>query len=356
MKKNIFFAAVMIVITLQNFATGVYDATLKNQGSQNPASTVSWMLDKNPDTSIITCPIGAYNKGVMATLIFLNNKYSTFKEVTPEIAEQIIAKLYSAPVSGIITTSYWDAKNQKWGSWDRQTKPGEEALFYPGWDIPVMSVYCWNFIYNYTPTKPGKNSDPIAGSGRYGAGTSNVNNNSITGQPPVINVFNNMPAAPVAPSPQQDNSAETMISNYRMVRGLVREEVAATMSDANGLLTLSKMSSCCGQQQGGGSGGGTNLFLTASQQQPAQQIVVREKGTFWRDAGSTATGVVVGGGILYGLSRLLAPQVGTVVPQPIDPAPWNPIGGGPVQGGGGTSSSTVITTGSPTQGATGFGW
>jgi hypothetical protein len=65
------------------------------------------------------------------------------------INDDIVPRLYTADLdpNKLYTFSYWDVKNQKWGRWTRKAKPGETGLFFPGWEEPILSVYCWNFGY-----------------------------------------------------------------------------------------------------------------------------------------------------------------------------------------------------------------
>ncbi len=137
-------------------ASEIRDATLKEQGKQNEASTVAWLTSANPDPSLITMTVSQFNVGFKACITEFNAKYKSFDVITDDILNNLVQKLYTADLdpNKLYTVSYWDVKNQKWGRWTRKAKPGEAGLFYPGWEEPVLSVYCWNFGYPEKDTKP----------------------------------------------------------------------------------------------------------------------------------------------------------------------------------------------------------
>ncbi len=137
-------------------ASEIRDATLKEQGKQNEASTVAWLTSANPDPSLITMTVSQFNVGFKACITEFNAKYKSFDVITDDILNNLVQKLYTADLdpNKLYTVSYWDVKNQKWGRWTRKAKPGEAGLFYPGWEEPVLSVYCWNFGYPEKDIKP----------------------------------------------------------------------------------------------------------------------------------------------------------------------------------------------------------
>lgn len=131
------------------------DATLKYQGTENEASTVAWLQSPNPDVSKITMPISSFNKEFKNRLVEFNNKYQTFTEITDDVINnEIIPKLYVDDLdpNTLYRVSRYDLETKKWGSYPRKPKKLsngkiESGLFYPGWEEPVLSVYCWNFGY-----------------------------------------------------------------------------------------------------------------------------------------------------------------------------------------------------------------
>ncbi len=139
-------------------ATEIKDATLKEQGKQNEASTIAWLRSDNPDADLITMSVNHFNKGFKACLEEFNKKYKTFLEITDDVInDKIIPELYTADLdkNKLYTVSYWDLVNKKWGRWTRKAKSGETGLFFPGWEEPILSVYCWNFGYpNSSPVAP----------------------------------------------------------------------------------------------------------------------------------------------------------------------------------------------------------
>jgi hypothetical protein len=153
MKKISLFFVIIAFFNAQIVkATEIRDATLKEQGKQNEASTVAWLKSANPDPSLITMTVSHFNVGFKACITEFNAKYKSFDVITDDILNNLVQKLYTADLdpNKLYTVSYWDVKNQKWGRWTRKAKPGEAGLFYPGWEEPVLSVYCWNFGYPST--------------------------------------------------------------------------------------------------------------------------------------------------------------------------------------------------------------
>jgi phage anti-repressor protein len=149
MKTLILFIAIALSAQIVN-AADIKDATLKEKGKQNEASTIAWLKSTAPDASLINMAIGHFNKGFKQCLSEFNQKYKTFPVITSDVInDQILPQLYTEDlVEGkLYTFSYWDATNQVWGRWVRKAKKGETGLFYPGWAEPIMSVYCWNFGY-----------------------------------------------------------------------------------------------------------------------------------------------------------------------------------------------------------------
>ncbi|MCC7436849.1 hypothetical protein IT402_03195 [Candidatus Nomurabacteria bacterium] len=132
-------------------ASDIKDATLKDQGKQNEASTIAWLQSVKPDASLITMSIKDFNKGFVDCITEFNQKYKTFATVTSDVInDEVIPELYTANLdpNKLYTFSYWNVTEKKYGRWVRKAKPGETGLFYPGWDDePIMSVYCWNFGY-----------------------------------------------------------------------------------------------------------------------------------------------------------------------------------------------------------------
>ncbi|HRH24884.1 MAG TPA: hypothetical protein PLQ20_00900 [Candidatus Paceibacterota bacterium] len=150
MKKMFFVIVALLCVTQIVSATEIKDATLKEQGKQNEASTIAWLRSDNPDADLITMSVSQFNKGFKVCLEEFNKKYKTFREITDDVInDEIIPELYTADLdkNKLYTVSYWDVVNKKWGRWTRKAKPGETGLFYPGWEEPVLSVYCWNFGY-----------------------------------------------------------------------------------------------------------------------------------------------------------------------------------------------------------------
>jgi hypothetical protein len=158
MKKISLFFVILALLSAQIVkATEIRDATLKEQGKQNEASTVAWLTSAKPDPALITMTVSQFNVGFKACIIEFNSKYKTLGVITDDVInDDIVPRLYTADLdpNKLYTVSYWDVKNQKWGRWTRKAKPGEAGLFYPGWEEPVLSVYCWNFGYPEKNTKP----------------------------------------------------------------------------------------------------------------------------------------------------------------------------------------------------------
>lgn len=150
MKKIVLFTIVALLSAQIVNATEIKDATLKEQGKQNEASTIAWLKSANPDVGLITMTISQFNTGFKGCIEEFNSKYKTFGSITNDVINnKILPQLYTADLdpNKLYTFSYWDVKNQKWGRWTRKAKPGETGLFFPGWEEPILSVYCWNFGY-----------------------------------------------------------------------------------------------------------------------------------------------------------------------------------------------------------------
>ncbi len=149
---------------------GIYDATLRNQGTESSASTMS-MIERlfSRDNTIvkmatveiapkITMAWDEFTMGFGGSLYELNQKYNTFASFDANtILDQIVPKLYSKLLdpNKPITTSRWNTATKGWERWTRMPYPGEEGIFFPGWEEPVMSVKCWNFGY--------PNQNPVIG-------------------------------------------------------------------------------------------------------------------------------------------------------------------------------------------------
>jgi hypothetical protein len=151
MKKIWMFFVIFALLSAQIVkASDIKDATLKDQGKQNEASTIAWLKSVNPEAGLITMSLSQFNTGFKSCLKEFNSKYKTFGDITGDVINNdVIPKLYTADLdpNKLYTVSYWDVKNEKWGRWTRKAKPGETGLFFPGWEEPILSVYCWNFGY-----------------------------------------------------------------------------------------------------------------------------------------------------------------------------------------------------------------
>jgi hypothetical protein len=150
MKKMFFVIVTFFCVTQIVKASDIKDATLKDQGKQNEASTIAWLKSANPESGLITMTLTQFNAGFKACIVEFNSKYKTFDVVTNDVlSDKVVPQLYTAELDPekLYTLSYWDVTTQKWGRWNRKPKKGETGLFYPGWEEPVLSVYCWNFSY-----------------------------------------------------------------------------------------------------------------------------------------------------------------------------------------------------------------
>jgi hypothetical protein len=159
---------------------------------------------------------------------------------------------------------------------------------------------------------------------------------------------------------QQGTSLDEAIGNYKTLNGLVREGVANAMSDANGLLTLSRMSSCCnGQPQGGGSGGagGITYLVTSNTAPQGQQDAQQRYPTFMGAVARQALGTAIGVGTVWGVSQLIGSR--GRAQQPYYPQPgWSNQWPGNSPGFSGPSGPTGnswsgFNAGSAPSGATG---
>lgn len=132
-------------------ADDVKDATLKEKGKQNEASTIAWLTAEKLDEDLITMQGKQFSAGFKACLVEFNQKYKTFPSITGDVIyDDIVPKLYTKELAPgkLYWFSYWNVTKGIWGRWQRTAKPGETGLFFPGWDDdPIMSVYCWNFGY-----------------------------------------------------------------------------------------------------------------------------------------------------------------------------------------------------------------
>lgn len=156
MKKLFFVVATIFFVAQIAKAGDIKDATLKDQGKQNEASTMDWLKSANPDPGLITMSISDFNRGFKACIEEFNQKYKTFPVINDDVInEEIIPKLYTADLDPgkIYSLSFWNVTEKKWGRWNRAPKRNESGLFFPGWDEPVLSVWCWNFGYPLD-TKP----------------------------------------------------------------------------------------------------------------------------------------------------------------------------------------------------------
>lgn len=151
MKKLLFFVVVLLSTQIVN--AQLHDATLKQKGTQNEASTVAWLQSMNPDPNLIHMPLESFNTEFKKSLTALNEKYGTFPAITDDVINEIVSKLFTKDMDpGAHRLSWYDSENGKWGSWKRERKTFkngevETGLYFPGWKEPVFSVYCWNFGY-----------------------------------------------------------------------------------------------------------------------------------------------------------------------------------------------------------------
>ena len=70
-------------------ASEIRDATLKEQGKQNEASTVAWLTSANPDPSLITMTVSQFNVGFKACITEFNAKYKSFDVITDDILNNL---------------------------------------------------------------------------------------------------------------------------------------------------------------------------------------------------------------------------------------------------------------------------
>ncbi len=178
--------AIVTMIHTSAYATGgVLDATLKAQGTENVASTISMMkrLFSTDNTVVkvaaveistkITMSWDEFTRGFAESTFELNKKYGTFPVFDANtIWDKIIPNLYSAPLDPdkMYLFSAWNISTKKWEQISRKAykqgeKPGivgiEEGVFFrgceglKGWEEPILSVWCWNFGY--------PNQNPVVG-------------------------------------------------------------------------------------------------------------------------------------------------------------------------------------------------
>ena len=151
MKKILFFTTLVLIISTQIVkAQSVMDATLKQKGVQTDASTVDWLASDAPDVSLINMDMKQFAVGFKDCISEYNQKYNTFTAIDGDVIYgKIIPKLYTKYLvpGKIYWFSRWNYKTKSFSRWQRAAEPGEKGVFYPGWDDPIMSVYCWNFGY-----------------------------------------------------------------------------------------------------------------------------------------------------------------------------------------------------------------